>query len=198
METFTLPDAAAAARRIQSDAPHRIGIGIYVAADAFVDPDAGDSNGEDAAQRVAATWAVAIVEASTGRALAWDGWYPDQLDGPTRRRVSDLPWDDYDDMPSKLLLRCNQPWLGGPFATLIFPEYDLATYAGEEVLAHGDVNERGARPGPGSALVAYFPVVNGKGVLAVIEAHRNQSIASFGDERAERLAAVVETALGED
>jgi hypothetical protein len=107
-------------------------------------------------------WAIAVVNSATGDVLAWDGWHfePRPNDEGDLR---DLPWDEWDDMPSKLLHRANAPWLAGPLGYWLMPSYSVGANAGE-VLRHHRHSASDAdsdRRLRDAELCAYLPVVDG-------------------------------------
>lgn len=103
-------------------------------------------------------FAVAAVWSASGDVLAADGWFYDEAlptvtDAPA---LVDLDWEDWDDMPSKLLWRANVAWYDSLFPYLA-RHYSFARGVAELLLHWG--HEPG-RPEVerNTELVAYFPV----------------------------------------
>lgn len=92
MSDLTLSDVPAVWQRLALEVQHRLALAIYA-----------DDSG----------WASAVVVARSGAVLAWDGWYSAALSPEERQPVASLKWDKWEDMPSELLLRRDQVWLGG-------------------------------------------------------------------------------------
>ena len=141
MATFTLPEVTYISAQLDRDVSHRLA--LTVAAHP-------------------GSWALAVVEAKSGEVLAWDGWYNDTLTEAERRPVSALDWQDWDDMPSKLLMPLNAIWLGGHLAHWLMPEYSIAHSAGRLVSIHEGSRDFDETPSQFSeaALVAYFPILD--------------------------------------
>lgn len=165
MSELSLRAAAKVAARL-TDVPHRLGVAIY-------------ANGPS-------SWAAAIVDAKNGDVLAWDGWYEDALDAARREPLEVLRWDEWDDMPSKLLVERNAPWLGGPLAHELMPSYSFARWAASIIATHADSPEydtsrSGFQKGD---LVAYFPVVDEASVVDHLEANAERARTSIVAESA--------------
>lgn len=97
-----------------------------------------------------------------GTVLAWDGWNSgspadDEMD------IRDLEWDDWDDMPSKLLLGANRAALARDMAFELMPTYSPARVAAELVAtwAEGSTDAPAVHRMEGAKLVCYLPVVDG-------------------------------------
>ena len=103
--------------------------------------------------------AIAVVRADSGEVAAADGWWyfhDGELpqDAPT---LGDSEWEDWDDMPAKLLWRYNLPWFDSLLPYLL-PHYSLAQAAAELVATWAHDPQH---PELRSAdLVAYFPVAD--------------------------------------
>lgn len=141
MSDLTLSDVPAVSQRIAFDIQHRLALAIYA------------TNG---------SWASAVVLAHSGEVLAWDGWYNDALSPEELEPVASLEWDDWDDMPSKLLLRRNEVWLGGQLAYWLMPTYSIARNAANLIVSHARSRDypESAQQFADAALVAYFPLVD--------------------------------------
>lgn len=142
-------DAASTAARL-TDIPHQIGFAVHASPGGF---------------------AYAVVNARTGAILAWDGWYPENLGAAESEPLTSLDWDDWDDMPSKLLASRNAVWLGGELALWLMPEYSFARGAASLLVSKavdedepGDVENFRSHPA-----VAYFPIVDTDVLLAETE-----------------------------
>lgn len=148
MTTLHLPQAAAASRRID-DVPHRLAV-VFAAVGA---PDS-----DDPAVELLAGWAVALVAVDSGQVLAWDGWYsfdPDEQGLPLDS-LSGVEWDEWDDMPSKLLVRQTRPWLAGPVMEWLAPTFSVAREAASLYVSRfdGDDSPESNRSFRDSSLVA--------------------------------------------
>lgn len=131
---------AAIGARIAQDVSHRLAVIVH----------AGNSS-----------WAVAVVWWETRAILAWDGWYTEQLSPAQKRPLSDLPFADWDDLPSKLLLQANQPWLADQLGFWLMPTYSVAYNAAELVGTHFEaIDEDAAAKFATSPAVAYLPVTD--------------------------------------
>lgn len=177
VSSLRLPQAVQIAHRIRREAPHHIGLALYV-----------NRNGDG--------WALAVVDTATGDVLAWDGWYFDSLDGVQRTPLATLDFDDFDDMPSKLLAESNGAWLGGPLIHLLIPTYSLADLAGRVTFSHADSAEDAdsQRRFLDGNLVAYFPVVEENAFVNRIEQHAQAS--RYGKARANALLERVREIIG--
>ncbi|MDO8107217.1 hypothetical protein Q6348_08420 [Isoptericola sp. b441] len=106
-------------------------------------------------------WAIAVIRCDTGEIIAWDGWYTEQLSAEQRRPLSNLDFARWDDMPSKLLVEANGPWLADQLASWLMPTYSVAYNAAELVGTHfgsTDINAR--RNFAAAPAVAYLPVTD--------------------------------------
>ena len=141
MATFTLPEVRTVGLRVSRDVSHRLALTVSARP---------------------GSWALAVAEANSGEVLAWDGWYNDTLTEDERRPITTLDWQDWDDMPSKLLLPFNAVWLGGHLAYWLMPEYSIARSAGRLVSSHAKSRDFDETPSQFSqaALVAYFPILD--------------------------------------
>lgn len=154
MTTLRLPQAAALSRQI-NDVTHRLAV-------VFVGVGAPESH-EPGMQPVGG-WAVALVAVPSGEVLAWDGWYsmnPDEEDLPLNA-LRGVEWDEWDDMPSKLLVRQTRGWLGGPVADWLLPTYSVAREAADLYISHfdGDDSRESNQSFRESSVVAYLPLVD--------------------------------------
>jgi len=106
-------------------------------------------------------YAHAVARTDDGSVLAWDGWYPQDAP-PGMRLIDELDFDDFDDMPSKLLMSANRPWLAGELAYWLMPTYSVAVAAADLVKAHFDteLEAQNRRSLSEADLVAYLPVVH--------------------------------------
>lgn len=108
------------------------------------------------------SFALAVVETAEGRVLAWDGWYHEDERPDGVKNISGLPWDEWDDMPSKLVLDANRYWLADYLGHWLMPTYSVAREAGQLVSTHSDrpTEPENVRVLGSSELVAYLPVVD--------------------------------------
>ncbi|MBN0040225.1 hypothetical protein JN535_08600 [Cellulosimicrobium cellulans] len=135
-----LRSAATTASHIQRDAPHKVGI-VAVA-------DGGSA-------------AHALVRAADGEIVAWDGWYTNAAP-KERTDLAVLEWDEWDDMPSKLLVRANGPWLADYLAFWLMPSYSPSQF-GADILVqqlHGRTPPEVAARWRSAIVSAYIPVVD--------------------------------------
>lgn len=175
MNALHLPDALRIAHVISSDIQHRLAVAVYAAGPQH-DRDRGG-------------WAWAALRTDTGEVLAWDGWYFDPLAEEQREPLASLDFDDFDDMPSKLLADRNATWLGGPLAHFLMPHYSFARVAAHMVWYHGgDEPDANQRRGFGEGdLVAYFPVAEESAVIDRLE-YLNAGSRSFASQERNRQA----------
>lgn len=147
--TSHIPFVSRVAQNIQSEAPHAFGIAVVVG---------HDGNG----------WSVAVVRASDGSVVAWDGTYFEPLpEGWVD--VESLEWDDWDDMRSKLLVRANGPWLNsGPLLWWVMPTYSFAREAGQLVTLWAEKSAKG-EPIPRGKLAAYVPITETRSFEDAVE-----------------------------
>ncbi len=109
-------------------------------------------------------YAHAVAEAATGEILAWDGWYFDPSgDRPTDvLALADVDWSDWDDMPTKLLIRSQSQWASDRMNFWLIPTFSPAREAGGLVASHaGEATTAKARQNlRDSRVVAYLPIVD--------------------------------------
>jgi len=106
--------------------------------------------------------ALATVDAATGDVIAWDGIYYGDDPPVEPRSVLDLDFDDWDDMPSKLLLQANGPWLASLLGYSLIPHYSVARCAAEltQDWGEGETTGLARKTLRRSLVVAYLPVVD--------------------------------------
>lgn len=101
--------------------------------------------------------AVAVVRSSSGEVIAVDGWY-NFSDGELPQDAPALSgglWDEWEDMPARLLWRYNMPWVES-LRTYLLPHYSTSL-AAAQLIAHWAHDSK--LPDVRQAdLVAYFPV----------------------------------------
>lgn len=115
------------------------------------------------------SWSLAVANVSTGEVLAWDGVYPVEEPIPEKfaRPLMDYAWNDWDDMPSKLILNANAYWLG-VIIHFLMPSYSVDICASRALINwHGD-----AEPLNGQSTVAYYPC-NVEHVIAEVQKERD-------------------------
>jgi hypothetical protein len=153
MSTFEHSGVAAVGRRI-TDAPHDLAV-------AFLAPRSGGS------------WAVVVAERLSGAVIAWDGFYNDhQL--PEVKSLVDLDWDEWDDMPSKLVWQSQQPWLGEIVSFWLMPTYSVARLAAGLVVTNHDLHAEQVQQLSNYVPVAYLPVVDQDVFEREVKAERAQ------------------------
>lgn len=142
--------ASVAQRLSRSDYTHKLGLAVL-------------------AQPEGPGWAFVVLAVETGEVLAFDGWYYEEQPFPAefmKSVVDGYDWDDWDDMPSKLLLGANGYWLG-VMIDLLQPEYSLDDCAATALELHFDGTER-LRD---FTTVAYYPL-RIEAVIAHVEAQK--------------------------
>lgn len=99
-----------------------------------------------------------VVATATGEILAWDGVYFDHDKGEVpafaARDLNDYSWDEWDDMPSKMLLATNGFWLNR-LTDLIQPVYSIDRVAAHTLALWADDPHQD--PVPPHDVVAYYP-----------------------------------------
>src|SRR5687768_1200924 len=78
-------------------------------------------------------YAYVVCEAESGDVLAWDGWYDDADRETDVVPLSDLEWDEWDDMPTKFLIRRQSRWATARMAYFLIPTFSPARAAGRMV-----------------------------------------------------------------
>ena len=123
------------------DVPHRLGLAVHAIQDG--------------------SHAFAVVHVPSGQILAWDGWYAGDLPEGSVAAES-LPWDEWDDMPSKLLVRANGPWLREELANWLMPTYSVARESARLLASHYRSTNFEDTPlqFTASDVVAYLPIVD--------------------------------------
>jgi hypothetical protein len=89
---FTLSAARDIHSRINKEASHTLAVVVCTTGDGYC---------------------YGVVEGATGDCLAWDRVYFDD-DTPQTTPLSELNWDEWDDMSSKYVLEAQREWLAGP------------------------------------------------------------------------------------
>jgi hypothetical protein len=140
MDTFRHPAVAALGRRMV-DAPHNLAVAFLVTPGRSV--------------------AIVVAERESGLVVAWDGFYNEVGPPfPDVASLSDLGWDEWDDMPSKLVQRAQGPWLGGFVGDWLVPTYSVAREAAKLVRSTDDLAPDQVQQLVNSVLVAYLPIVD--------------------------------------
>ncbi len=102
-----------------------------------------------------------VAEAQTGEIIAWDGIYSER---PPREQVAlaDVDWNDWDDMPAKLLLASTEQWASDRLAGWLLPTFSPARSAARMVFACNDqvTTPTAATTLNRSRVVAYLPIVD--------------------------------------
>lgn len=98
-----------------------------------------------------------VVEGATGDCLAWDGVYYDD-DTPQTTPLSELNWDEWDDMSSKYVLEVQREWLAGPLGFWLMPTYSVAREAAELVDSWSESEKGDASVARAAKVVCYLPV----------------------------------------
>lgn len=130
------------------------------------------SEGEDG-------WSVAVVRASDGSILAWDGTYFEPLPNGWVP-VESLDWDGWDDMRSKLLLQANGPWMNsGPLLSWVMPTYSFAHEAARLVTSWAGKSGTGG-PITLGTLAAYVPITENEKFEDAVEGAAGRSAIGIG------------------
>jgi hypothetical protein len=108
-----------------------------------------------------------VAEADTGRIIAWDGWYFDHSEDegvaiPEATALADLDWQDWDDMPTKLLIRSTSQWANDRMAFWLIPTFSPARQAATMVWQCEEMDTSGnaVRSMNSSRVVAYLPITD--------------------------------------
>lgn len=109
-------------------------------------------------------YAFLVAEAATGEILAWDGWYFEPTDKVPSdvQPLADVDWHDWDDMPTKLLIRKQSQWANEQMAFWLIPTFSPAREAGGLVAMHRDseTSSEARKNMRDSRVVAYLPIVD--------------------------------------
>jgi hypothetical protein len=102
-----------------------------------------------------------VAERESGLVLGWDGFYNEVgTRFPDVIPLTDLGWDEWDDMPSKLVQQAQGQWLAGVVASWLMPTYSVAREAAELVTSSDDLTPEQVQQLGESDLVAYLPIVD--------------------------------------
>lgn len=173
MTSQALPPVAGIAQRLSdSDYDHKLGLAVLARAE----------------QK---SWALAVLVVQTGEVLASDGWFIEEEPFPpefTKSVVDGYDWEDWDDMPSKRIMRANGYWLS-VMADILQPEYSLDECAATAVESHFDDEPQ---PLGDSIPVAYYPLRLGN-VVTSLEEKRSRGLALLSfSTRPDPLVAVLD------
>jgi hypothetical protein len=141
MGKFQHPVISALGRRLVSDVQHDLAVVFLATAERSV--------------------AIVVAERESGTVLGWDGFYNDAgSQFPKVTSLADLDWDEWDDMPSKLVLQVQGPWLADFVGYWLMPSYSVAREAAGLVRTNHDLGPEQVRQLLDSVPVAYLPIVD--------------------------------------
>lgn len=121
-------------RRISKEAPHTLAVVVFTVGNGYC---------------------YGVVDGASGDCLAWDGVYSDDI--PQTTPLSELDWDEWDDMASKYVLNTQREWLAGPVGFWLMPTYSVAREAAELVESNRD-DHTDAETVRGAKVVCYLPI----------------------------------------
>ena len=120
-------------------------------------------------------YADVVAEAATGEIIAWDGWYGDEsASGATP--LAEVEWSDWDDMPTKLLIRSTSPWASDHMAYWLLPSFSPAREAATMVwqCEHQQTSDEARRTMRNGRVVAYLPITDRDVYEAVLAVKRSR------------------------
>lgn len=107
------------------------------------------------------SFAYVVAHADSGEVIAWDGWYYEDTE-PEAVLLADLDWADWDDMPTKLLIKSQSKWATDEMAFWLIPTFSPAREAADLVSTHHDsvTSPEATRGLQNARVVAYLPIVD--------------------------------------
>lgn len=107
-------------------------------------------------------YAYVVAEAASGDVIAWDGWYFDPDIDESAVPLCDLEWDEWDDMPTKLLIRDQSAWARSQMEYWLIPTFSPARAAGRMVSSTEDqeTTRQASQNLRRSRVVAYLPILD--------------------------------------
>lgn len=108
-------------------------------------------------------YAYGVFHGATGEVIAWDGWYSDEDHQGMPADVKPITgsdWDEWEDMPTKLLIQSQSEWANARMAFFLIPSFSPAQEAARLVTSQllNKTGNLAASRILNSKVLAYLPI----------------------------------------